>query len=594
MQINLIYNLFSGRQVSELFVELPANQDYPDYYEVIKQPIALGDIQLKIRQGEYEDLEGVKVDFRLMVDNAKTYNMKSSWVYKDAVTLLRIFESQFGGDAASGSGTGSDVGRPARTSSAASAASDLIKRSLDAVLNMDDEVVEVFSELPSAEIYPDYYDVVKRPISLVEIGDKVKSRAYKHINDLDKDVTLMVENAKTYNEPDSAVYEAAEQLLATFRAAAGLGTRQTVVKRAPNELDYCTHNGIKYRVGDFAYLVNEDNHEKPIIAQIYRIWTNGSGDVMLQANWYLRPEQTVHPKSRRFFPKEVFKWDRFVEHVKTDLLGQCLVMHIKDFMKGRPEGWSLKEREPDIWVCESQYFEASKKIEKIKNWRQLQPEELKHVEVLLYAVYDSPMMLEKVPSPFADGTEGPEEAEVVEEEQESSSDADSDINTVIVKRKRGRPRKDASALPPPPKERRTSRIQRQQHERIATMHSTIATNATISSQYQQNQALMKNFSLQMQQQQQSLASQQQMLNMFNAYNMQAKAMAPPSITTRVTKTMSPLKLSLPESLPQETASHFRKNDDGKIAWFMAPPRHILPRHQPTHSVQYLKWKSVNA
>jgi hypothetical protein len=36
----------SGRQVCALFEELPDEEEYPDYYEVIKQPIALQQIEV--------------------------------------------------------------------------------------------------------------------------------------------------------------------------------------------------------------------------------------------------------------------------------------------------------------------------------------------------------------------------------------------------------------------------------------------------------------------------------------------------------------------------------------------------------------------
>lgn len=36
----------SGREVTEFFLELPSAEDYPDYYEVIQQPISLEEIKV--------------------------------------------------------------------------------------------------------------------------------------------------------------------------------------------------------------------------------------------------------------------------------------------------------------------------------------------------------------------------------------------------------------------------------------------------------------------------------------------------------------------------------------------------------------------
>jgi Bromodomain len=60
----------------------------------------------------------------------------------------------------------------------------------------------LFMELPSAEDYADYYDVIKNPICMSQI----KRKKYQSINDFRKDFHLMFENAKEYNEAASQVY----------------------------------------------------------------------------------------------------------------------------------------------------------------------------------------------------------------------------------------------------------------------------------------------------------------------------------------------------------------------------------------------------
>ncbi len=38
--------LRSGRRIAEMFKEVPDKKDYPEYYEIIKQPIALDIIKV--------------------------------------------------------------------------------------------------------------------------------------------------------------------------------------------------------------------------------------------------------------------------------------------------------------------------------------------------------------------------------------------------------------------------------------------------------------------------------------------------------------------------------------------------------------------
>jgi len=81
----------TGRIRSELFAELPSREDYPDYYEVIEQPIALDQIKEKLANSAYKSETELATDMELLFSNAKHYNQEDSQVYEDAVALQRIF-----------------------------------------------------------------------------------------------------------------------------------------------------------------------------------------------------------------------------------------------------------------------------------------------------------------------------------------------------------------------------------------------------------------------------------------------------------------------------------------------------------------------
>lgn len=55
--------------------------------------------------------------------------------------------------------------------------------------------------------YPDYYEVIKKPIDLEKIGQKVKASHYENLEELLADIVLMFDNACRYNEPDSQIYK---------------------------------------------------------------------------------------------------------------------------------------------------------------------------------------------------------------------------------------------------------------------------------------------------------------------------------------------------------------------------------------------------
>ncbi|RUS15916.1 hypothetical protein BC937DRAFT_91811 [Endogone sp. FLAS-F59071] len=80
----------SGRLYSEIFVELPSREDYPDYYEVIEHPISLELIEKQIKKG-YGSLQQFQTDFMRIFDNAMFYNENGSRIYKDAKLLQRLY-----------------------------------------------------------------------------------------------------------------------------------------------------------------------------------------------------------------------------------------------------------------------------------------------------------------------------------------------------------------------------------------------------------------------------------------------------------------------------------------------------------------------
>lgn len=61
---------------------------YPDYYQIIKSPIALDDIKKRLDTDVYPSMHAVRADFELLFNNALQYNMKDSVIWKDAKEML--------------------------------------------------------------------------------------------------------------------------------------------------------------------------------------------------------------------------------------------------------------------------------------------------------------------------------------------------------------------------------------------------------------------------------------------------------------------------------------------------------------------------
>ena len=83
-----------NRKRCELFLQLPKKRNYPDYFIIIQRPIAMRQIKQKIKNGQYYSLEQFYADWKLMFDNARTYNQEGSFVYVDACELQESLESE--------------------------------------------------------------------------------------------------------------------------------------------------------------------------------------------------------------------------------------------------------------------------------------------------------------------------------------------------------------------------------------------------------------------------------------------------------------------------------------------------------------------
>ena len=59
-----------GRQLSMIFLRLPPRSEFPDYYDIIKNPIDFEIISTKLKQNRYNSMDECLADFILMFDNA--------------------------------------------------------------------------------------------------------------------------------------------------------------------------------------------------------------------------------------------------------------------------------------------------------------------------------------------------------------------------------------------------------------------------------------------------------------------------------------------------------------------------------------------
>ncbi|KAK3930738.1 Protein polybromo-1 [Frankliniella fusca] len=202
-----------GRQPILVFMEKPSKKLYPDYYQVIKEPIDLLTIEANIKNEKYSSDDDALEDFKLMFKNCRQYNEESSLIYEDANNLERILYDkvrEFGGTVR----TPRITSKPRKVMG--SVQSMKMRTLYETVRDARDpkgrQLSHIFTKLPSRLEYPDYYEVIKRPIDLDKISQKLRTNAYENLEEVAQDLILMCDNACKYNEPDSQIYKDALML----------------------------------------------------------------------------------------------------------------------------------------------------------------------------------------------------------------------------------------------------------------------------------------------------------------------------------------------------------------------------------------------
>ncbi|KAM7196321.1 hypothetical protein V8F33_006230 [Rhypophila sp. PSN 637] len=460
------------------FQRLVNKRSLPDYFEVIKEPMAFSTIRAKLGKKTYTGFNEFVRDVMRICHNAQVYNRPSAPIFSDAGRLQQVFKDKLdemvkkgqitaaeaelpdlgplpefedspppdeeeeeeeeeeedeeededeedddsddeggrrrkrrrGGRPSRGGRRNRDDddddahkrrGRPPKVLTPLEARINELLRGLRRFKNESGQLrILHFERLPDKSELPDYYTAIRNPMALDLIKKKYKRKKYTTLDQVMQDLELMFENAKEYNEEGSEVYEDAVELQKQARAIA------EEEKAKPDDqfrdedgklpLSHIEYKGELWRVGDWVHIRNPNDLTKPIVAQLYRIWSDAGGQRWVNACWYYRPEQTVHRYDKHFYENEVVKTGQYRDHRIEEVEDRCFVMFITRYGKGRPRGLPADKM---VYLCEARYNEEKFRFNKIKTWTSCLPDEVRDRDYEM-DMFDVARNVKKHPSPI--------------------------------------------------------------------------------------------------------------------------------------------------------------------------------------------------
>ncbi|CAB3369610.1 Hypothetical predicted protein [Cloeon dipterum] len=332
-----------GEQLCSPFLNLPTKKKLPLYYERVQEPIDLSIIDKNITSGTYTTVEAFDLDFSRLFSN--------------------------------------NIGFYGRTSPRGIVAARLRKIYNDAKQSIMPQLEDILGELPPTSFYSE-----KKTVSGVRNAPGAKKTAVDSEEDvircicglfMDEGLMIQCERCLVWQHGDCVQADSSVEHYLCEQCNPRTVNRDIVMHPSPEyaeegETYYISlmREELQLRIGDTVYVLRDIDRDdisdpsEPPQKHTYKTLQNAmpddcdifrierlfieNGQRYAFGHHYLRPHETFHEPSRRFFPNEVMRVPLY-EKVSFDLiLDQCWVLDLPTYCKGRPIG----AREQHVYICE--------------------------------------------------------------------------------------------------------------------------------------------------------------------------------------------------------------------------------------------------
>ncbi|XP_054713752.1 serine-rich adhesin for platelets-like [Uloborus diversus] len=348
-----------GNVLATPFFQLPTKRRNSDYYNKIKFPIDFSMIEKNIITGHYASVEAFEDDFLRLFENAEEFYGRTSEFglkishlrksYEAAKTDAMILFEDILGEAIS---------------------SVFLSSKTDDKSDEDDEVIRCICNIYKDEGLMIQCEkcLVWQHCDCVGVDGKVEKYLCEQCSGLELSKEVLMIPRPHYATPDCQYY------ITLLKDELQIKQGDCVYLRYEEEEGSSSCEKVQDQIlaqgmenGDAAAResLRGEKTEQLDIFRVERLWKDEENKKYAFGHHYLRPHETYHEPSRKFFPNEVFRVPLYEIISFDSIIGHCCVLDLPTYCKGRPKGY----KEEDIYICEYRVDKTAHmfyKISKIK------------------------------------------------------------------------------------------------------------------------------------------------------------------------------------------------------------------------------------
>ncbi|GBN73545.1 Histone-lysine N-methyltransferase ASH1L [Araneus ventricosus] len=330
-----------GVTLSSPFFQLPSKRKNSDYYNKIKFPIDFATIEKNIITGQYKSVDAFEDDFLRLFENAEDYYGRTSDLGHKISLLRKVYD-----------GAKTDAMILFEDILGDSISSVFASKSDENKTEEDDEVIRCI-----CNIYKDEGLMIQcekcfvwQHCDCVGVDGKVEKYLCEQCSGIELSKEILMVPRPHYANPECQYY--LTMLLGDLQIkigdcvylrqddapqASSDGVQGQIVAQGMESSDAATRESLRSK-----------KNQLLDIFRVERLWKDEQNNKFAFGHHYLRPHETYHEPTRKFFSNEVFRVPLYEIISLESVVGLCCVLDLLTYCKGRPKGF----KEEDTYICE--------------------------------------------------------------------------------------------------------------------------------------------------------------------------------------------------------------------------------------------------